>query len=133
MSNELQPLVSKLGIQEIGEEIQLNVVNTFSEGMYVRELHIPKGTLIEGKRHRKKTMNMLIKGHMTIYDGKETYEIHAPFIAESEAFIKKTGFAHEDSVWVNIHTTNSTDLDEIEAEFIISEEEYIEKERICHG
>jgi len=103
----------------------LVVKHNFSKGVYVRELEIPKGTLIEGKRSREKCINMLIKGKMLVHDGTGIHEIEAPYIVEAQAFTKKVGFALEDSVWVNIHNTDSTDLDEIEKQVIISEEEYL--------
>jgi len=121
---------------QVQEQIDLETKHTFSPGLYIRELHIPKGVFIIGKRHRHKTMNMLIKGKMTIYDENETFEVEAPFIAESEAFTKKAGLAHEDSVWINIHATNETDLDIIEKEFIIDEEEFLQlqkEESLCLG
>ena len=120
---ELIPILES-GIAEY-EQVDLKVTNTFSEGVYVRELEIPKGTLIEGKRHRKSCINMLIKGKMLISDGKDEYEVTAPFIANADALTKKFGFALEDSIWINIHNTSSTDLDEIEKEMIITESEYL--------
>lgn len=120
----------------IEEHLDMEVKHTFAEGMYIRELFIPKGVLVVGKRHRKKTMNMLVKGKMTIYDEHKSFEVEAPFMAETEPFTKKCGFAHEDSIWVNIHVTNETDLDIIEKQFIIEESEYLEldnKEKKCLG
>lgn len=107
------------------DTVQLEERHTFAENMYIRELHIPKGVMLIGKRHRHKTMNMLVKGKMTIYDEHNTFDIEAPFYAESEAMTKKAGYAHEDSVFLNIHITNETDLDKLEKEFIITEEEFL--------
>ena len=107
------------------EQIKLEPKHTFGDGLYIRELFIPKGVMLVGKRHRHKTMNMLVKGKMTIYDENSSFEVEAPFMAESAEFTKKMGYAHEDSIWVNIHPTNETDLDKIEEEFIIKEEEYL--------
>lgn len=118
------------------EQTELDVIHTFGGGVYVRELHIPKGTIVVGKRHRKKTINMLIKGKMTIYDENSSFEVEAPFIKESLEFTKKAGIAHEDSIWINVHPTDSTDLEEIENEFIINEDEYkqlIKKDTKCLG
>lgn len=106
------------------EQLECEVNHSFAEGMYIRTLHIPKGALIVGKRHRKKTMNILAEGTMTIYDGKETVTLTAPYMAESSEFTKKAGFAHTDAIWVNMHVTEETDLEKLEEEFIISEKEY---------
>lgn len=118
------------------EQIDLITNHIFSDGVYMRELHIPKGTFIIGKRHKHKTINILTKGKMTIYDEDSTFEVSAPFTAVSEPYTKKAGYAHEDSIWVNIHPTNETDLDIIEEQFIITEEEFLKldrKEKLCLG
>lgn len=122
MGTELIELENKL--KGLEEDFELPVTHTFGEGMYIRTLEIPKDCLIVGKRHRHKTMNMLTKGKMTIYDEHSSFTVEAPFIAEAEAFTKKAGYAHEDSIWVNIHLTDSKDLEEIEEQVIIPEEEY---------
>ena len=110
----------------VGEypQVECKVEHKFCEGLYVRTLHIPKGTLIVGKRHRNKTLNMLTKGSITIYDGDSTITHNAPFTFEADKYSKKAGFAHEDSIWVNIHVTSEKDLVKLEAECIIPEEEY---------
>lgn len=117
-------------LQKLDTQIEGDIVHTFSAGLYIRELRIPKGALIVGHRHREKTMNMLIKGKMVIYDGKESITVTAPFIAESEAFVRKAGYAIEDSVWVNIFPTDETDIKKIEDKVIISEKDY---KCLCFG
>ncbi len=128
MENSLQGVNNMHQLEEIigsKEQTEFELVHTFSEGIYTRELHIPKGTCLVGKRHRKKTLNILLKGKMTIYDGDSSVYIEAPFMFEADKYTKKAGYAHEDSIWVNIHPTSSTDLKEIEKEFIIPESEYL--------
>ena len=119
------------------ETIDFNVEHMFVDGMYIRTLYIPAGSVIVGKRHRHKTLNILLKGKMIINDGVESYELEAPFMAESLPYTKKAGHALEDSIWCNIHVTKETDLEKIEEEFIIPEEDYknllTHEENICLG
>ena len=42
----------------------------------------------------------------------------SPFISVSPPGTQRAGIVHEDTVWICIHGTNSTDLDIIEKEFI---------------
>ena len=117
-------------------QVELELKHTFSNGIYLREISVPKNSLIVGKRHREDTINILIKGTMTIIDGDNRFTISAPYTFVANKYSKKAGYAHEDSVWVNVHKTNSEDLDEIEKQFIISEEEYMQlkcKEKVCLG
>ena len=116
-----------LELQEaIGKEPQFEcpTKHVFIESQYIRQLFIPAGVLIVGKRHRHKTLNILLKGKMLIHDGYKTVEVEAPYMVEAKEFTKKAGYAIEDSIWCNIHVTNETDLDRLEQEFIITEEDY---------
>jgi hypothetical protein len=116
------------------EQLDLKVDHIFQDGVYYRKLYIPAGTLLVGKRHRHATMNILAKGKMTIYDEFESFECEAGFTSVSDPLTKKAGYAHEDSIWINAHKTDETDVDKIEEEFIMDEKEYISlKELECHG
>lgn len=117
------------------ENIQLPVHHHFSNGLYARQLDIPKGMVIVGKRHREATLNILAKGSMLIICNGEKVKIEAPYTFTSEPLVKKSAYALEDCSFINVHITNSTDLSEVEAEVIISEEEFeaLYKEAICHG
>lgn len=105
-------------------QIDIPVKNTFANGMYIREIFVKKGSLIVGKRHRHKTMNMLLKGEMVIYDEHSNFTIKSGWYEESEEYTRKVGYAIEDSVFLNIHVTDETDLDKLEKTFTISEDEY---------
>lgn len=136
MLDKVNKVVALESILKDEEQVELGLTHTFSNGIYLREMSVPKDSLIVGKRHREDTINMLIKGSMTIIDGDETFTISAPYTFVSSKYSKKAGFAHEDSVWVNVHKTDSKDLEEIEKQFIISEEEYMQlehKDKKCLG
>ena len=117
------------------EQIDLELKHTIHDGIYIREMYIPKGVLLVGKRHRNETINILTKGTMTISEGTESFTISAPYTFIGDKFAKKAGYAHEDSIWVNIIRTDLDDLEEIEKQVIIQEEEYsmlTGKDSVCH-
>lgn len=97
------------------------VTHHFAHGIYGRELFIPAGSLLTGKMHRYSTLNLLIKGEITVTTPDGLKRIHAPAIFTSPAGVKKIGYAHTDTIWVNVHPTKLTNLDDIEAKFIIPE------------
>lgn len=107
-------------------QIDAPLTHNFADGVYVRELFIPKGSLIMGKRHRFETCNILLKGKLAMYIGKgePSQVIEAPLIFNSKPGVKKFAFALEDTIFLNIHPTKETDVDKIEEIFIISEDEY---------
>ena len=107
-------------------QVEAPVTHNFAEGVYVRELFIPADSWIMGKRHRYETCNILLKGKLSLYmgSGVPAKTIEAPLIFNSKPGTKKFAYAHEDTIFLNIHPTTETDVDKIEQEFIISEEEF---------
>lgn len=100
--------------------------HSFAPGVYVREIFIPKGTVVVGKIHKHAHPNFLMKGKVIVITesgGKETLE--APLSMISEAGTKRVVLALEDTVWITIHATQEVELDKIE-DFVIAKnyEEY---------
>ena len=109
----------------------------FCNGAYVREFFLPKGFLVTGKIHRYHCINILLSGKISIAqgDGLETV-MEAPMIYQSQAGEKKALFALEDTVFLNVHAlpqdmleASETDLEEMEAHFIVPSFEALDIER----
>ena len=100
------------------EQLELPVKHHFSQGVYARELFIPKGTLLTGKIHKYAQLNILSQGELSVLTEDGIVRVRAPFTVVSPPGTKRIAFAHEDSVWTTIHGTNETDLDKIEAHCI---------------
>lgn len=106
----------------------------FAPGVYLRELRIPAGVVLTGKIHRFETMNILAAGTIRVTTDDGVKELTAPAIFNSAPGVKKAGFAVTDVVFLNIHPTDNTDLDEIEEEFIAPSFEALESEdKLCLG
>ena len=108
------------------DQVETPLEHKFAEGVYLRELHIPKDTVLIGKRHRLETMNILLEGEISIYMGEDlpVKNLKAPCIFNSKPGVKKLGYTKEGCIFANIHPTKETDLGKIEEQFIIPEEEY---------
>lgn len=93
--------------------------HSFAEGVYVREIFIPKGSLLTGKIHKHSHPNFLMKGRVQVVteDGG-LEELQAPLSMISKAGTKRVVFALEDTVWITVHVTEETDLDRIEEHVI---------------
>lgn len=106
----------------------------FAPGIYTRELFIPAGTVLTGKIHRHELMNVLVSGTIRVTTDLGVMELKGPVIFNSAAGTKKAGYAVTDVIWLNIHPTESTDLVEIEKEFIAPSMDALEKEdTVCLG
>lgn len=100
--------------------VELLTEHLFGHKCYARILHIPAGTALTGKPHRFRTINVLLKGKIEVAANNEAPRmLEAPAIFVAEAGARRAGLVHEDVTWVNIHGTEETDLEKIEAEQII--------------
>lgn len=106
----------------------------FAPGVYVRELFIPQGAVLTGKIHRHEIMNILVSGTIRVTTDDGVVTLTGPKIFTSKAGTKRAGYALTDTVWLNVHPTEETDLTKIENEFIVPSFEALnQEEAICLG
>lgn len=93
-------------------------------GMYYRELFIPKGVVLTGEIHRSAHLCIMLRGDITILSDNGLKRINEPCCFESEGMIKRAGFAHEDTIFINIHRTDKTDPDEALLDCIVKGDDH---------
>lgn len=99
-----------------GAQTDFPAEHCFADGMYMRTLCIPKGTLLVGKIHRKACLNIVAAGDISILTEHGARRVKAGFTGVSEAGIQKVGFAHEDTIFINVFRTSETDVARVEEE-----------------
>jgi hypothetical protein len=98
----------------LGSEFSENVNHYFAPGIYVRELHMAKGMILVGHRHRTETINTLLRGKIAlIEDGKLIYR-EAPFTYVTPAKHRKAAYVIEDMIWQNVFSSDETDVEILE-------------------
>lgn len=102
------------------------ITHYFAPGIYCREMFVPAGYALVGKIHKTKHICILSKGKVTVADGETLNTYEAPTTIVSPVGAKRAIYAHEDSVWTNVHSTGHK-------EQIESELESIEKELIAES
>jgi hypothetical protein len=108
-------------------QVDMPVTHHFSEGVYARELFIPKDTILTGKIHKFSQLNILSQGEISVLTEDGVKRVKAPFHIVSPPGTKRIAYAHEDCVWTTIHGTYERDVDKIEEHFIAqSEAEYLQ-------
>ena len=89
-------------------------------GIYAREIHLSANTVVVGKIHRHRHLNIISKGCVTVFTefGEET--LTAPASFESEPGTKRVVFTHQDAIWTTIHPnpTNEKDVSKLEVMFV---------------
>lgn len=115
-----QSLIKKAGTTLGDNEERCPLKHTFGDGTYVREMFIPKGTPLSGKIHKHACTNILVSGDITVFTEEGEKRIQGPCTFVSPPGVKRIGFAHEDTIWINVHSNpdNETDLSKIEQRVI---------------
>lgn len=111
--------------------LDLPVKHRFSRGVYARELLIPKGTVLTGRIHKYSQINILLSGDISVLTEQGIKRVRPPFVVESPAGTKRVAYAHEDTVWMTICGTDTTDPDVLEDE--LTTRTYAEYDAFCAG
>lgn len=114
-------------IMRLAPQVDCPVTHHFSDGIYAREMLIPKGTVLTGKIHKYTNLNIMSKGELSVLTESGVVRVKAPFTIVSPAGTKRIAYAHEDTIWTTIHATEDTDLEKIEHHFVAQDEaEFLE-------
>lgn len=103
-------------------QIEIPVVHKFADGLYYREILIPKGTVMTGRIHKQNDLNIVYYGDMEVLTENGLRWVIGAESFPGKAGIKQFGIAHEDTLWATVHHTHLTDLDELEKELFEDEE-----------
>ena len=87
-----------------GDSPDCPLVHTFSEGVYVREVFIPAGTMLTGKIHKHEHPNFLMQGKVSIITEDGGAQImEAPQSIISPAGCKRALYTHTPTWWITVH------------------------------
>jgi hypothetical protein len=114
-------------------QLEIKTTHRFLNGMYSREVFMPKGSIVTSKTHNLENLTIISKGKCI--EVSEEYEhriIEAPYTMISPPGIKRALYILEDSVWTTVHynPSNTQNLDELEQKIIKPEEPMLESEVI---
>lgn len=125
--SDILPVFEKamaIGIGELEKEMLemkqelAPVIHRFGPGVYIREVHLPKGIFAVGHHQNFDHMNVFLKGRVTILnDDGTTSDLVAPMIFVGKPG-RKVGYIHEDVVWLNVYATEERDIETLENTFI---------------
>lgn len=110
------------------DQADLEVTHHFAPHVYTRVLYMPAGTVLTGKIHRHELMNILVSGTMRFACDGVMQERTGFDIFNAGAGSKKAIYAVTDCIFLGIHPTDLTDLEEIEKEFIAPDFQSLEGE-----
>ena len=100
-------------------QVEIPLRHCFGNKVYVREMTAPKGSILIGKMHKYKQVNIVVKGDISVLTEDGWKRMKSGEMFESPAGIKRAGFTHEDTVWTTICGTEETEVDKAEDELTI--------------
>ncbi len=109
-------------------QVECSVTHKFGPGIYIREVFLPKGSLIIGHHHNFEHMNIFVKGRMTMIYENGQEEIKAPLSYVSGPGRKKA-YIHEDCIWLNVFCTTETDIEKLENHFLTKSDGFLEDKK----
>lgn len=88
-------------------QIDIPVRHRFAEqeGLYAREIVIPKGALMTGRVHKHQHVSVMIRGDMTVLTEQGMQRVRGYHCWVCEPGTKRVGYAHEETVWLTVHHT----------------------------
>ena len=110
-------------ISDKGEVVhceQFPLKHSFADQVYVRQMDMKKDTLVVGAIHNHLHVWFLLTGSLTVVTETSQEDYLAPCYVISKPGVKRVIYAHEDSIFVNIHKNpdNTEDIDELEARIV---------------
>lgn len=84
---------------------EIKIVHHFPPGIYAREMHAPGGSIITGKIHRTRHLNIVSAGALEVFNALtgEVGLVRAPATFISDAGTRRAAIVHEDCVWTTVH------------------------------
>ena len=109
------------------DQLTIVPVHYFADGLYAREITIPKGAVLTGKIHLFEHINIISKGDISVLTEEGVKRIKAPATIISQPGIKRVGYAHEETVWTTVHACRVADAEEAEKLLVVDTFEEFEK------
>tara|TARA_R110000824_G_scaffold213843_1_gene400132 strand:+ start:47 stop:580 length:534 start_codon:yes stop_codon:yes gene_type:complete len=86
-------------------------------GLYTRELFMPKGSLIVSMIHKQNHPSFLLKGKVSfIADNGTLKHVEGPFTIFTKAGTQRVLYIHEDTNWCCVYKTDAKNFEEAEAD-----------------
>lgn len=90
----------------------------FADGLYLRTIHSPAGTLVVGMIHKYAHFCFVESGDVSVLTEDGPVRFQGPRVLRSPAGSKRIVYHHTDVVWRTVHATHETDVEKIEQEII---------------
>ena len=92
-------------IQEVDSLIEAPLIHRFADGMYIREIYMPAGSLWTSKIHKTEHPYVVSLGKAAVsIDAKGWDEIEAPCTGITKPGTRRVLYIIEDCIWTTYHS-----------------------------
>jgi len=92
---------------------EITITHRFTEGMYIREMRIPAGTMLTSMVHKTEHPFVISEGAIKISSDEGGVILEAPYTGITKPNTRRAGHALTDVVWTTFHITDETDVEKI--------------------
>lgn len=111
-------------------QLDLPVKHYQIEGVYVRELFLPKGTVLTGKIHNTEHISILSQGELMVVSEQGTFSLKAPYTVIDKPGTKRAGYAVTDCTFINVMRSDKLTIEDLEEELVSDTFEEFEQKRL---
>lgn len=123
----LEKRMEKIPGAFFGDSEYCPVSHTFGDGICVREIFIPAGTLVVGAIHRYEHPNVLLKGEVIVITEQHGRQyLKAPLSMISPPGTKRAVYALTDVTWITFHKIDERDPERIRELIVVQSYEEFE-------
>ena len=111
VTNIQEEIISREDSVEGEEANAVNPVkHTYADGLYIREIFMPRGEIVISKIHKIAHPFFLIKGKISVLSEDGEKLLQAPYYTVTPAGTKRMLYTHTNAIVVTVHRTFETDL-----------------------
>tara|TARA_Y100000004_G_scaffold126921_1_gene142883 strand:- start:494 stop:877 length:384 start_codon:yes stop_codon:yes gene_type:complete len=117
LENNIQIAHNKGDIVEIEET---PITHEFADQIYLRKMVMQKGQAVLGAEHKHNHVWFLLEGKVTIKENGEVIDHIAPCYTISKPGAKRVIYAHEKSIFINVHKnpSNTKNIKKLEKQIV---------------
>lgn len=105
-----------------GQDKVANAINplkhTFVDGLYIREIFMPKGQIISTGIHKKEHTYFILKGKVSVLTENGIEQFKAPYNGITQPGTKRLIYIHQDTIWTTVHATGKNNVEDVMKEII---------------
>ena len=119
--NDRRAAIQRLEMaMEAMPQVEQPLTHHFANGLYGREIFIPKGSIIVTKIHKQENISFLLKGKLSVITENGVDVFTAPAMFVTKPGTKRVLYSHNDVIFATVHPnpTNTDNLETLEAGII---------------